>query len=389
MTPLEQLKSLKPANAVVYQMIIRTQDGNKILPAHDDHYPLSFVPPALPPGRYAVNFFDYNYKILPRPNSYVYISEHYDSGAPPSPEPASAHPATAVSNKAVADTDSPTGKRAAEPEPEAEWLRMAAEIKSAEVSQRIDDVRYRLYREDLKDRRDERHLKAARAEIEVHERSNKVLRDTIVNKDVSDALMVAQMLRRDVTALAQLSVQQAHQSQDQLAALWEDTRRHRQADMDDMRRLREELMANVSTAAAIRQAGEAQALAVQASLANPPKPTDMTALGTAMIQMVGTVVPAIFGRGITAGTERPPTGQASTTEVIGKATIVDSAKPATTGPPGADYLSPKELIARKFASKLNGLSEADLLRVMADPQAMVEFVKNSIDEDQKNSGAPK
>ncbi len=383
LSPLEQLQMLKPARAIGYQLIVRTPEGdNIVMPAHNDTYTLKYVPPGLRQGRFAVNFFDYQYKIIPVPNSFLFITPPYETG-----DPAEAHPATAASAKAVADSESTA--REAESEPDEEWMRMAAEIKSAEVSQRLDDVRYRLYREDLKDRRDERHLKAARAEIEVHERSNKVLRDTIVNKDVSDALMVAQMLRRDVTALTQLSVQNAQQSQDQLAALWEDTRRHRQADMDDLRRLREELMANVATAAAIRQAGEAQALAVQASLANPPKPTDMTALGTAMIQMVGTVVPAIFGRGITAGTERPPTGQASTTEVIGKATIVDAAKPATTGPPGADYLSPKELIARKFASKLNGLSEADLLRVMADPHAMVEFVKNSIDEDQKNSGAPK
>lgn len=384
LTPLEQLQQLKPSNAVVYQLVVRTDKGYVILPAHDDHFNLRQIPAGLKTGRYAVNFFDYNYRLIPT-ESFLNISAPYETSDPPSGHKAA--PDSAQS--AVADGASTNKQRVPETEPDEEWLRMAAEIRSAEVSQRLDDVRYRLYREDLKDRRDERHLKAARAEIEVHERSNKVLRDTIVNKDVSDALMVAQMLRRDVTALTQLSVQQAHQSQDQLAALWEDTRRHRQADMDDLRRLREELMANISTAAAIRQAGEAQALAVQASLANPPKPTDMTALGTAMIQMVGTVVPAIFGRGITAGTERPPTGQASTTEVIGKATIVDSAKPATTGPPGADYLSPKELIARKFASKLNGLSEADLLRVMADPQAMVEFVKNSIEEDQKNSGAPK
>lgn len=384
LTPLEQLQQLKPSNAVVYQLVVRTDKGYVILPAHDDHFNLRQIPAGLKTGRYAVNFFDYNYRLIPT-ESFLNISAPYETSDPPSGHKAA--PDSAQS--AVADGASTNKQRVAETEPDEEWLRMAAELKSAEVSQRFDDVRYRLYREDLKDRRDDRHLKAARAEIEVHERSNKVLRDTIVNKDVSDALMVAQLLRRDVTVLTQLNVQQAQQSQDQLAVLWEDTRRQRQADMDDMRRLREELMANVSTAAAIRQAGEAQALAVQASLANPPKPTDMTALGTAMIQMVGTVVPAIFGRGITAGTERPPTGQASTTEVIGKATIVDSAKPATTGPPGADYLSPKELIARKFASKLNGLSEADLLRVMADPQAMVEFVKNSIEEDQKNSGAPK
>ena len=384
-------------------------------PADNGFFPLATRPPSLAPGTYQVLYYTFNEEsLLASHAKCVFSYEHSaalvgslqkqielfaDDGSSDDQTAESSRSArvrsAAAAAAAVMDSEAPDDEELDEEEDgSTEGITMDAEAEGA--------ARRALERDQLEALQDARERRHLRFQLESQERTARLIRENVTNKDLADSQSLNGVMRREMVESQRIATLTTRRGYDELD-------RYRDANKG----MREDFLANLSTLnkgveTAAQMLGLVMSKATEKLTTPPPPATDFTGLGQSAIEMTGRVLLALLTKG-GGPPELPPKNGGTKNKQLSASAATDSVEakvsPAAVAPgasasptvtalasdekPAAASQKPAHPALQKLAAKFAGMSELELARRVGSPQGwqqLIDEVSHELDGVLESSG---